>query len=204
MIDLAFVGLTRLLTGVLPRWRGCEPAPGCRVYFANHCSHLDFLVIWAALPRPLRSSTRPVAAEDYWTRGPIRRYLATKVFNAVLIPRSGFSREHHPIDLMAAACAAGDALIVFPEGTRGENDDPAPFRPGLYHLAKACPQAELIPVYLENMNRILPKGECLPVPLIGGVHFGAPIRLQDDEDRTTFLTRAHDAVTELHHAVTPG
>jgi len=174
-----------------------------RVFFANHTSHLDAVVLWGALPTPLRARTRPVAARDYWERGPLRRYLARRVFRALLVDRNPaaggdkLAAAQATIAALVQALQSGDSLIVFPEGTRGDGGDVAPFKSGLYHLALRAGAAELVPVYLENLNRILPKGEVLPVPVLGSVRFGAPLVLQSGEEKSVFLERAREAVREL-------
>lgn len=199
-------GFVRLLTGVVARWAAPLPA-GPAVFYANHSSHLDAILLWALLPAERRASTRPVAARDYWMRGPLRRHLASRVFNAVLVARV---REHpdpeapHPareahqaLEEMAGVLAGGGSLILFPEGTRGTGEAIAPFKSGLYHLAKARPETWFVPVHLENLNRILPKGESLPVPLIGKAAFGTAFRMEAGEGRSDFLERARRALEEL-------
>ncbi|MFW5751572.1 MAG: lysophospholipid acyltransferase family protein [Planctomycetota bacterium] len=198
MIASLLVATVRLLAGATARWRGCEPATTQRIYFANHSSHMDFMVLWASLPPILRRATRPVAAEDYWSKGPVRRHLANRVFRAVLIPRSRITRDNNPVERICAALDDGASLILFPEGTRGSGEKISPFKPGLHHLAMARPDVELIPVFIENMNRILPKGEWLPIPVLGGVHFGAPLQRSPSESRADFLARAREAVEALH------
>ncbi len=192
-------GLIRLVTGVRARWLGCLPEARQRVYFANHASNLDGPTIWAALPRELRARTRPVAAEDYWTAGPLRRYLSSKVFRVVYISRAKITKSNNPLVRMGEALDAGDSLIIFPEGTRTTDaeGEMGVFKPGLHHLAEKYPEVEFVPVYLENLNRILPKGEYLIVPVIAAVSFGPPIKVEEGESRQAFLTRAHDAVERL-------
>ena len=191
----------RLFTGARGRWTGCTPEPaGARVYFANHTSNLDFVVLWSALPRAQRVKTRPAAAHDYWTAGPLRRFLAANVFNAVLIERKHVTRANNPIDQLAAALAAGDSIIIFPEGGRMAGPELGPFKSGLYHLALKHPGAELVPVYIENLNRVLPKGEVLAIPVICSVSFGTPVRLADGETKDDFLERARQAITILQPA----
>ncbi len=189
--------LVRLATGV--RQDFGVPAPrGPRVYFANHSSHLDFIVIWAALEPGLRRRVRPVAAADYWEKGAIRRWLAKRVFNAVLIPRGKITRSDDPVGAMTAVLEAGSDLIIFPEGTRGDGDKVADFKPGLYALAAHCPSAELVPVHLENLSRILPKGELLAVPLIASVTFGPPCDgPREGEPKPEFSRRARQALVAL-------
>ena len=192
-------GLIRALPGVQARWLGVEPLARQRVYFANHGSNLDAPVIWASLPPNLRRRTRPVAAQDYWSRGPVRRWLAGSVFRVVLIERSGFSVHDNPLSRMDAALEDGSSLILFPEGTRKQDEDAElhPFKPGLWHLARKHPDVELVPVWLENLNRILPKGEVLPVPLLASATFGAPLARIEGESKPEFLARARAAVLAL-------
>lgn len=196
----ALVVLVKLLTGSSVRWAGCEPSARQRLYFANHTSHLDALVLWAALPPASRALTRPVAARDYWEADRVRRHLASRVFNAVLIDRQHVAGQpRNPLEpLLAALDDPGNySLILFPEGTRGTGLAPAAFKSGLYHLARQRPAVELIPVLIDNMNRILPKGELLPVPLLGSVSFGSPMQLGEGEGKAAFLDRARDAVVAL-------
>lgn len=195
-----FTVAVRLLTGVQARWQGCGPSERQRVYFANHSSHLDFVLIWSALPPGLREKTRPVAALDYWRRGPVRRYLIDRVFRGVLIARGHFDREQNPLAHMGAALQAGDSLILFPEGTRGPGDEVQAFKPGIAHLAEAYPEVELTPVWIDNACRVMPKGSALPIPLLCSVAFGQPVARVRGEHRAELLERLRAAVMELGKA----
>jgi 1-acyl-sn-glycerol-3-phosphate acyltransferase len=137
-----------------------------------------------------------VAARDYWEKGPLRRYLSTRVFRALLIDRSG-PEAREAVDRMAEGVAAGDSLILFPEGTRGTGDSIGPFKSGLYHLCASQPGLELVPVSMENLNRVLPKGEFIPVPMVSRVIFGDSLRLADGESKDEFLARARAALEAL-------
>jgi 1-acyl-sn-glycerol-3-phosphate acyltransferase len=191
------VWLVRLLVGAYPRWLGCVPSANQRIYFANHTSHMDTLVLWAALPESLRANTRPVAARDYWGNGGIRQQIAQKELNVVMIDRARDNPEADPLEPLEEALEHGFSLIIFPEGTRHPQALPSPFKSGLYRLAEAFPQVELIPVYLENLHRSMPKGALLPVPIVSTVSFGTPIALQEGEDKDHFLERARSAVIAL-------
>jgi 1-acyl-sn-glycerol-3-phosphate acyltransferase len=191
--------VARLASGSNIRWHGCEPDVRQRVYFANHTSNLDALVIWAALPPAVRDLTRPVAARDYWATNWIKRYLANKVFNALLIERKKPTKSDNPLADMLNALGQTHSLIIFPEGGRQASGEMAPFMGGLFHLVKDRPDVEFVPVMVENLNRILPKGEFLPVPVLGSVTFGVPIKLEAGEQKEAFLRRAEDAVKALNH-----
>ena len=188
--------IARFISGVSVRWVDSQPDTCQRVYFANHTSHLDVVLVWSALPTPVRRLTRPVAAKDYWDRGFIRRHLH-QVFNAMLIDRKKIKVHQSPIDLMLHEIGDTHSLIIFPEGGRSPGNEIGDFKSGLYYLAKKCPQLELIPVHINNMNRILPRGEFLPVPLLSSLTFGPPMWLEAGEPKTEFLARARQAVISL-------
>lgn len=187
------------VTAVQAVWTGIDPnTERQRVYFANHASHGDFILIWSALPTRMRDRVRPVAGADYWGRGRLRRFVGIQVFNAVLIARNAGDRQVDPVGQMAEALDQGSSLILFPEGTRNLTDQVLlPFKSGLYHLALSRPDIDLVPVWIENLNRVLPKGAFIPVPLMCKVNFGAALRLTRDESKDDFLRRARDALLSL-------
>jgi 1-acyl-sn-glycerol-3-phosphate acyltransferase len=218
LTSLLLLGLVRLLTGAQARWYGCPPKAELRIYFANHQSHADLVMIWAALPSELRRITRPIAARDYWTTSPLRLWITTAVFNAVYVERSAAPRPatpegapheelpppafetlaaDDPLHPVAAALHAGDSIIIFPEGTRGFADEPQRFRSGLYMLGRMFPQAVLVPAWIQNIQRVMPKGEVVPVPILCSVTFGAPMQVAPGEERRAFLDRARAAVIAL-------
>ncbi len=238
LMGLFLLGLVRFLTGAQARWYGCPPKAEQRIYFANHQSHADIVMIWAALPEELRSITRPIAAKDYWTKTPLRQWITTAVFNAVYVdrlagpapgvpapaplaseaggappggpdpvPAAAPARtpealraalpENDPLAPLVRALESGDSIVIFPEGTRGHGDDPQPFKSGLYKLAQMFPQVVLVPAWIHNIQRVMPKGEVVPVPILCSVTFGTPIQLQPGEERRPFLDRARQAVVAL-------
>ena len=188
--------IAKLLSGASARWIDCNPDTCQRVYFANHTSHLDALVVWASLPPDVRQLTRPVAAKDYWEKGWVRRYLS-RAFNALLIDRKKIKVHQSPIDLMIREAGDRYSLIVFPEGGRSTTVEMGEFKSGLYYLGKKRPDWELVPVYIDNLNRVLPRGEFLPVPLLSCITFGPPIWLEAGEPKTEFLKRARESVRKL-------
>ena len=239
LMGFFLLGLVRVLTGSQARWYGCPPKAEQRIYFANHQSHADLVMIWAALPEELRSITRPIAARDYWTKTPFRQWITTAVFNAIYVERQATPPavpadaparpsaesagappggpepatappapptpealraalpEGDPLAPLVRALESGDSIIIFPEGTRGHGDDPQPFKSGLFRLAQMFPQVVLVPAWINNVQRVIPKGEVVPVPILCSVTFGAPIELQPGEERRPFLDRARQAVMTL-------
>ncbi|CAG2127998.1 lysophospholipid acyltransferase family protein [Cupriavidus plantarum] len=210
LVARAIIGFARLLTGMQARWNGCIPSAAQRVYFANHSSHGDFVLIWGSLPPDLRPSTRPVAGADYWLKSPLRRFIGRDVFNALLIDRTGGrdgatdTPAADPVSQMKDALASGSSLIIFPEGTRNTTDARLlPFKSGIYHLARSCTgdtvdaPVEFVPVWIDNLNRVMPKGEIVPVPLLCTVTFGTPLTLARDEPKEAFLDRCRNGLLAI-------
>ena len=200
LMGLLLAGIARLITGAQGHWKGCPPKAEQRIYFANHQSHLDWVLIWAALPRELRASTRPIAARDYWTATRFKHWITREVFNAVYVSRER-SADQDPLEPLLAALKNGDSLVIFPEGTRSSKGVPQAFKSGLFHLAEAFPQVQLIPAWIDNVQRVMPKGEVAPVPILCTVTFGAPLQLGvgagAGEAKPEFLARARAAVMAL-------
>jgi 1-acyl-sn-glycerol-3-phosphate acyltransferase len=232
LMSFLLLGIVRFLTGSQARWYGCPPKAEQRIYFANHQSHADMVLIWAALPEELRSITRPIAAKDYWTKTPFRQWITTAVFNAVYVDRQATPArppaplaaepvgvldalataasdadtpeelraalpESDPLAPLVRALESGDSIVIFPEGTRGHGDEPQPFKSGLFKLAQMFPQVVLVPAWINNVQRVMPKGEVVPVPILCSVTFGEPVQLEAGEERRPFLDRARRAVIAL-------
>ncbi|WP_213952954.1 lysophospholipid acyltransferase family protein [Variovorax sp. dw_954] len=246
IVGWVLLGVVRLLTGSQARWYGCPPKAEQRIYFANHQSHADIVMIWAALPEELRVITRPIAARDYWANTPVKRWITTEVFHAVYVDRGQAAApppsppppaervepsmepvqaiqlplvpsepepqaepeavaaapaavldSSDPLTPLVEALKSGDSIIIFPEGTRGNTGEPQKFKSGLYALAKMFPDVVLVPAWIDNIQRVMPKGEVVPVPILCSVTFGAPMQVQEGEQRRPFLERARAAVLAL-------
>jgi 1-acyl-sn-glycerol-3-phosphate acyltransferase len=195
MIRRLLAGSLRVLTGVR-RLNECPHGQGPAVFFANHSSHLDFAVVWSSLPFEVREQTSPAAAHDYWSRTKFRRWLALNVFQSVLIEREHVTRDNNPISALVSCVENGRSVLIFPEGTRRTDGEVGEFKAGLYHLARSLPDVPLVPVHLENLHRLMPKGAYAFVPIIAQAHFRAPIRLRDGESKQEFLQRARSALLD--------
>jgi len=195
---VAIVLFARAITSVRAIWSGEGLPPRRCVYFANHSSHGDFILVWAVLPPRMRAETRPVAGAEYWLKSKLSTFIGRDVFNSVLIQRDRENRTQDPIAQMAGAIDSGSSLIVFPEGTRNQTEEPLlPFKSGIFHLAEARPDIDFVPVWINNLNRVMPKGEIVPIPLICTVTFGSPMQLERGETKEDFLERLRAAMLAL-------
>ncbi len=194
-LEQLLIVLMRLLAGAHARWQGCGQSLEQRIYVANHSSHLDVVLLFSALPAALRRRTRPVAAAEYWNAGPLRRYLIHAIFRAVLIERTRV--QLNPLEPAANALRQGDSLIVFPEGTRGPGEVLQPLKPGIFHLASWFPDVDIVPVWIDNSYRILPKGFAIPVPLLCSLTFGTPLRVKPAQTQAEFLDELRQALEAL-------
>ncbi|GAA6143119.1 hypothetical protein NBRC116584_29370 [Hydrogenophaga sp. 5NK40-0174] len=198
LVGKLIVGIASAITGMRAFWSGNMPAAEPTLYFANHTSHADFVLLWAALPSDLRSNTRPVAGADYWLTSKIKRFIGIDVFNALLIERDRSQRSGDPVGEAVAALHAGDSLIIFPEGTRNMGEEELlPLKSGIFHIARQCPHVRLVPVWIENLKRVLPKGAVVPVPLACAVRFGPRLEWIDGEEKDDFMARARAAMLAM-------
>ena len=188
--------MARILSGASVRWIDCQPDTCQRVYFANHTSHLDAIVLWSALPSALRALTRPVAAKDYWEKGVVRRYMA-RTFNALLIDRTDIKVHQSPVDLMLREIGDQQSLIVFPEGSRNTGSEirRVQERPVLSGQEAARPGIG------SGAHRQSEPGVAARRVSAGAavelVTFGPPMWLEAGEPKTDFLDRAREAVRRL-------
>lgn len=196
MLTSFIASLTRLITGVRTIQAPLEREKQY-VFFSNHASHLDFVVIWSVLPPSIRHNTVPVAAKDYWSKGRLKPWIAKNVFHSVLLNRSGRGKSRqHPLQAIYDTLEDGKSIILFPEGTRSSDGEMKPFKAGIYSIAEKYPHCELVPIALDNLTRILPKGEILPLPLIGRTHFLEPTKLLQNESKQDFLTRLYALINQ--------
>src|SRR5438132_180604 len=182
-VQIAFSALVlrpfmALFIGLRVQGREQLPRSDPFILIANHSSHLDTVSLLSLFPLQRLRRLRPVAAADYFQRNKVISGLSTTLFNILPIRRKGLTPDTNPLPLMEAALRAGQSLIIFPEGTRGSGGEVAHFHSGAAHLIERCPDVPVVPAYLVNMGRSLPKGEWIPVPFFCEVRLGEPRTFQ--------------------------
>src|SRR3546814_12279603 len=118
LLAFAITSVARLLTGTRSLWIGCAPLNRQRIYFANHSSHGDFVLLWASLPPDLRRRTRPVAGADYWQSSALRRFVIHRLFNGVLVYRERSGPESNPLQPIDRKSAGEGKTVTLEIGVR--------------------------------------------------------------------------------------
>ena len=122
--------------------------------------------------------TRPIAARDYWTTSPLKHWITREIFNAVYVEPRSAPTTQDPLEPLIEALRHGDSLVIFPEGTRGTRGRAAAVQVGpVSRWPRQFPEVQLIPAWIDNVQRVMPKGEVVPVPILCTVTFGAPLAL---------------------------
>jgi len=179
------------------RVRGREHLRTCDqfILIANHSSHLDTISLLSLFPLNRLRKIRPVAAADYFERNAFVSTMTKTLFNILPIARKNITPENNPLRRMREAIEAGESLIIFPEGTRGSGSEIGEFRSGVAHLIAKMPGVNIVPAYLMNMGRSLPKGEFIPVPFFCEIRLGEPRVMAGSRQEITKALEA--AVREL-------
>lgn len=173
---LAGLGLSSYFRGyhrMRVEGRSRFPAKPPFVVIANHASHLDALVLAAALPRPVRRTTYPIAAGDVFFETIASSALSGVFLNALPLWRKKVTR--HALDDLRERLVAGDcSYILFPEGARSRDGQPLPFKSGIGHLIAGTP-VPVVPCHISGAFEAFPPDSRFPRPRTLRVRVGEPI-----------------------------
>lgn len=189
-----------VVLGVNLRHAGRLPKTGPAILAANHNSHLDTLLLMSLYPLAQLHRVRPVAAADYFLKNRLVAWFALNVLRILPLSRrpkkapAPWSAEgggvmpkpvsERPLAHIEAALAAGDILILFPEGSRGEPERRGELKSGIAHLMEHAPQVPVVPVFLRGLGKALPKGDWVPVPFFADGWIGEPLVWQGSRAAT--------------------
>jgi 1-acyl-sn-glycerol-3-phosphate acyltransferase len=139
---------------------------------------------------------RPVAAADYFLRNRAIAWFTLNIVNMIPIERARVGkRGEDPLEDCAKALSAGEILLVYPEGTRGETEALAKFKGGVARLKEQFPDVPVVPVYMQGLGRVLPKGEYTLVPVVVDVFVGEAVAWSGN--RQAFTQALQESVTAL-------
>ncbi|MFO7541957.1 MAG: lysophospholipid acyltransferase family protein [Thiobacillus sp.] len=184
-----------LVLGVNLRHAERLPRTGPAILAANHNSHLDTLLLMSLFPVSQLHRVRPVAAADYFLKNRFIAWFALNIMHILPLARRPKPGEP-PLAHIEAALVAGDILILFPEGSRGEPEKRSALKSGIAHLMADAPTVPVIPVYLHGLGKALPKGDWLPIPFFADGFVGEPLVWQGDRAATMQALEARFAGLE--------
>ncbi|MGZ8363672.1 MAG: lysophospholipid acyltransferase family protein [Caulobacteraceae bacterium] len=195
--------LARMFTGADIDGRERLPKRGPAIVAANHASHVDTLLMLTIFPAATVGRVRPAAAADYFLKTPLSSWFSRTLIGIVPVARDRVKDGEDVLAPAREALAAGDILVVFPEGTRadGGSDEMGLLKNGVARLAEAFPDAPVIPVWIQGAGRVLPKGEILPVPMNCWVGVGEPIKWGGH--RTAFMDALRESLLALKAKAPP-
>jgi 1-acyl-sn-glycerol-3-phosphate acyltransferase len=201
MLTLVAKPLARVFTGADVCWRERLPTKGPAIVAANHASHVDTLLLLTIFPARTLGRVRPAAAADYFLKGPVISWFSRNIIGIVPVQRTRAGTGEDVLAPLREALAAGDIVVIFPEGTRGDGEAMAQLKSGVARLAEAFPKAPVTPVWLQGAGRVLPKGAAIPVPMNCTVLVGEPIRWAGD--KAVFMDGLRDRLEALHAEAPP-
>ena len=194
--------LARFFTGADVIGREHLPTRGPAIVVANHNSHVDTLLLLSIFPARTLRCVRPAAAADYFLKDPVMSWFSRNIIGIVPVARDRAKSGEDILAPAREALAAGDIVVIFPEGTRGEaSDDMGRLKGGVARLVESFPEAPVIPVWIQGAGRVLPKGEVLPVPMNCAVIVGPPIHWEGR--RTAFMDALREALLALKAQAPP-
>jgi 1-acyl-sn-glycerol-3-phosphate acyltransferase len=158
------------------------------ILIANHNSHMDTMAIMSAIPSRYIHKVHPIAARDFFGGSLFKKILMRYLVNATLIQRDRDDPENDPIDSMDKMLKKSRSLILFPEGSRGVPGVMTKFKKGLGYLIQRNPEINVIPVYLDNVYKTLPRGKNLILPYNCSIKFGDPIQFKSMEMEDILLS----------------
>lgn len=165
---------------------------------ANHNSHADAVTLMTAVPTNKLANTHPIAAADYFGKNKFTSFISWLFINVKLIPRKKSSDEDNdnPINIMDELLKKKKSIIIFPEGSRGKPGKLSPFKKGIGILSEKNQNVPIIPVYLEGISRVLPKGNKIILPSLTKIYFGEAIHITD-ESAEEIVERVEKAIHRL-------
>jgi len=163
------------------------------VVASNHNSHADAVTLMTAIPTNKLAKTRPVAAADYFGRNKFVSFISWFFLNLVLIPRKRADKpgDDDPIEIMDRVLKKGHSMILFPEGSRGEAGKMQPFKKGIGFLMEKNRNIPVIPVYMEGIGRVLPKGNKIILPSLTKIYVGKAVHFSNEsaEEITSIIEK---------------
>jgi 1-acyl-sn-glycerol-3-phosphate acyltransferase len=148
---------------------------GGAVIIANHSSHFDSPVVYTALPGRIRNKLAMAAAADKFFGSRKKRVWWQSLFqNAFPVHRGGGTKQ---LDYPMSLLRSGWSILIYPEGGRSKTGQIARFKAGPAIMAMQA-KVPVIPIYMDGLRAIMPKGQREPRPGPVFARIGKPISLE--------------------------
>lgn len=193
-----------LWLGLHVRHRERLPLKGPAIITANHNSHLDLLTLLALFPIGSIQRVQPAAAADYFCRNKLLSWVSRNVIGIIPVVRGSRQKNSaapDPLEECYRALEAGQILIIFPEGTRGEPEQLADMKCGIWHLAQRFPEVPVIPIYMRGLGKSMPRGSLVPIPVFVGVAIGHA--LSGKPEKAVFMASLKERFLQLQSLLSP-
>lgn len=186
-----------LVLGVNVRNPETLPKDGPAIIIANHNSHIDTLLLMSLFSVSKINKIRPVAAADYFCNTKFKKFIFENLIGIIPIERK-ISKENISTLFSGIfnALDNNEIIIIYPEGTRGNDNKINKFKSGVAHIAKAYPNVPVIPIFINGPDKILPKIDAILVPFISDVYIGEPL-FYNKKSTMEFTEEIKEKVFEL-------
>ncbi|MET0425641.1 MAG: lysophospholipid acyltransferase family protein [Actinoplanes sp.] len=182
--------------GWRPHVEGLEyvPRTGGVIFAGNHLSVADELFLGAVVPRHLAFW----AKSEYFTGTGLSGWFNRNLLNglgAIRVERGGGRAALTAFDGAIPVLQGGDAVALYPEGTRSPDGRLYRGRTGVARLSVAA-GVPIVPVGMLGTDKVQPIGQPYPKPFRGKVtvRFGKPIETTGRADDRTSLRALTDEV----------
>jgi 1-acyl-sn-glycerol-3-phosphate acyltransferase len=216
LLRIAFAALIArpivyLWLGVNVRHRERLPLRGPAIIAANHNSHLDTFALLSLFPLLQVPKVRPAAAADYFMKGGALSWVAQNLIGIVPVARGSRATDAadtpraDPLEGCYRALEAGNVLIIFPEGTRGEPERMQELKSGIAYLGQRFPEVPVIPLFMYGLGKSMPKGSFVPLPFFVDIFVDQPLtwKVEGQHGKDGFMGHLRDRFQALRRHVIP-
>ena len=170
------------------------------LFIANHNSHFDTPTVLMALPSHIRRRTCVAAAADYFYRSALPGAVFSLCLGTFPFSREGSVRTS--LQHCGELVDDGWSLLIYPEGTRSPSGEPQAFKAGIGLLASEL-RVPVVPMWLEGLRAVLPKGASRPQRGPVRVRIGEPLRVQPGADYGTVTECLEQSLARLRDVTRP-
>ena len=171
---------------------------GASIIVANHNSHIDTLLLMSLFSSSQLLKIHPIAAADYFCNTKLKSFIFKTLFGLIPIQRkiNKTTTKETLFKEINETLKNGETVIIYPEGTRGDDNSIQKFKSGVAHIAQMNPDVPIVPFYINGPDKVAPRGCFLWIPFIADVYISEAI-YYDNTPTKIFTERIRSAVEKL-------